>query len=979
MKIFLAYLLVLCCLAQLTARQGPKAIHLEGATYNQGEAFSEPDDKAPFKGNSIPLSSIVVDEAGVFSPETVMASWFDLQPESSEQLTVEQGKTYWAVLNLTGNTPFPTTMLVHQSPKLGHDEYGFKHIDAYRWDEQDSLIHQQTGYGIPEAGKPHRHWANLLTVPLAAGDTVTLLVRLSGANPRMMPSIIRFWHIDPVSLADRQTTEAFRAGAFYGILIVQFLFFLLLFAIERERIHLYFSILCLGILMMFGFSRANYASLVPFPTWAEWTIPLTYIGYIFSQCGQLYFTKSYFRYPEDSWLSRFILPGFVIVSVVLNLYMAYNVEVIYPNGRNEVAMHGVHQLVGLIPLILPIYIMFTAPRSPGVSRLFYGIALSPMFFLTVLVLLQYLQVSALDIIGLNSPLNLQNYSLVDLLKLAVIAMLFLLALIVGYRTKRFKAERETAMASSLETQQTLIEQLRQTDKLQELDELKTRFYTNITHEFRTPLTVILGMTNQPDNPKASGLIRRNGEKLLHLVNQLLDLAKLNSGGVQANYEQLDVVAYTRYLGESFQSFAGQRDIQLTIYSEVPSCPMDIDPEKYRQIISNLLSNAIKFTAERGRVILHLSRNNNELVLKVTDNGTGISADELPRIFDRFYQVDSPASRQGQGTGIGLALVKELTELMGGNIGVVSEQGSGTTFSVILPIRNVAELRAEPFAGTSDFLPPGTSIAPAASPDQNSEPHLTSEAPANKELPELLLVEDNPDVVQYVVSVLEGHYRVATATDGQAGIERAIELVPDVIVSDVMMPVKTGYELVDTLKKDERTSHVPIILLTAKATMADKLEGFEFGADAYLMKPFEEEELLVRLRQLVETSRRLRDRYQNFQPPSATAPKGPEESFLGKLHKLLEQHFSSPDFGVQSCADALHISHTQLYRKLKALTGKTPSQFLNKFRLEKATALLADPEFNISEVAYAVGFNDPNYFTRVFSQAYGKSPNAYRNG
>ncbi len=976
MKFYVIAFLVLCCSVQLIAQQ-PLANSPTTPTVYVAEGFSAiPDAGIPFSGVAVPCSEVVLvtgsdDEA----PEAIRASWSARRPVGPEGLTIEPGKAYWARLHLTGAAPYPTEVVLHQSPQLGHDEFGFKEIDTYYWDASGNRVHQRSGYGVSVQDRAYRHWASLFTVPVSAGDTTVLFVRLSGANPRMTPSVLRFWHIDPASLAGRQTIESYRAGAFYGILIVQVLFFLLLFVIDRERIHLYFALLCLGIVMMFGFSRTNYTSYVPFPSWAEWTIPLTYIGYIFSQCGQLYFTKSYFRYPDNSLLSRVILPGFVVLSVVLNLYMAFNVEVVYPTGRTLPFMHGVHQLFGLIPLILPVYIIFTAPASPGVSRVFYFIALSPMLLLTVLVLLQYLQVSALHTIGLDSPLNLQKYSLIDLLKLAVVAMLFLLALIVGYRTKRLKEERKVATAKSLKAQETLIEQLRQTDKLQELDELKTRFYTNITHEFRTPLTVILGMANQAENPKAAGLITRNGKKLLHLINQLLDLAKLNSGEMLANYEQFDVVAYTRYLGESFQSFAEQKGIQLTIYSEVPSCLMDVDAEKYRQIVSNLLSNAIKFTPERGRVVLHLSQQAQQLLLKVTDNGAGIPEEDIARIFDRFYQVDSPASRQGQGTGIGLSLVKELAELMKGNISVVSETGRGTTFSVCLPIKNEAAIRQQPFANLAEAAPTLTPLEPAAPrPDAPKE----KDPATTKNLPELLLVEDNPDVVEYVETVLHGHYRVAVATDGQMGIDQATAAIPDVVVSDVMMPIKTGYELVDALKKDERTSHIPIVLLTAKATMADKLEGFEYGADAYLMKPFDEDELLVRLRNLVDASRRLRERYQNFQPVPAP-PKGPEESFLGKLHEVLTAHYSEPEFGIQAYADALRISHTQLYRKLKALTGKTPSQYLNTYRLEKATSLLADPNFNISEVAYAVGYNDPNYFTRVFSQTYGKSPNAYRNG
>lgn len=512
---------------------------------------------------------------------------------------------------------------------------------------------------------------------------------------------------------------------------------------------------------------------------------------------------------------------------------------------------------------------------------------------------------------------------------------------------------------------TLKRQLAQQEanQVKEMDGLKSRFYTNITHEFRTPLTVILGANEQEDNPKARDLIRRNGQKLLQLINQLLDLSRLDTGLLQPNYQEIEIVAFTRYIGESFQSLADRKYIQLTIYSEIDELWMGMDEEKFRQIISNLLSNAVKFSPENGKIILHLALADQQLVIKIKDNGPGISKTELPHIFDRFYQADHPANQQGKGTGIGLALVNELVELLEGEITVNSVLGIGTTFEVRIPTCHTA---AQPLENFEPIIADGSILEPADVP----------EVMQSKELPQLLIIEDNPDVLHYIQSLLEQQYALHFAKDGAEGVQKALDQIPDIIISDVMMPGKTGFEVVEILKEDERTSHIPIILLTAKATQRDRIQGLRHGADAYLLKPFDQEELFVRLNKLIELRRRLQEKYKGFQPKDRETT-NPDERFLQKLHQIVQQYLGDAEFNVERLSQAAGMSHTQLYRKLKALTDKTPTQFMTSIRLEAAKNLLRNSDLNISEIAYEVGFSSPNYFTRVFSNEFGKSPNKFR--
>jgi len=515
-------------------------------------------------------------------------------------------------------------------------------------------------------------------------------------------------------------------------------------------------------------------------------------------------------------------------------------------------------------------------------------------------------------------------------------------------------------------------------RLQELDMAKTRLYNNITHEFRTPLTVIMGMMDTiTGHEQARKLVLRNSRQLLQLVNQMLDLSKLESGLMQPHNQQADIVNFLRYLTESFYSMAQEREIQLSFLSDEPELIMDFDEEKLQHIVYNLLSNALKFTPPHSGGSIELcaqkieQAGQNWLQLHVQDTGTGIAEANLPHIFDRFYQTDDSHTRAGEGTGIGLALTKEFVELMGGNIAVRSTPGKGSTFTILLPISNEA-----PFALTNKLEKVVI--------DEPESEETTSLAAArlNKRLsgekPFLLIVEDNKDVVAYIRTLLEKDYQIQTAANGKTGLEMALELVPDIIISDVMMPEMDGYTLTQTLKTDERTSHIPIILLTAKAEEKDRLTGLRTGADAYLVKPFNKAELLVRLEKLTELRRQLQRRYSGFAvAPAESEVAGPEDAFLQKLIQLVEAQLDNPEFTAAQLYTAAHMSQPQLYRKLMALTGKSPALFIRAIRLRKAADMLRNTDMNVSEIAWATGFNDPSYFARVFHEEFGKAPGEWR--
>ena len=561
----------------------------------------------------------------------------------------------------------------------------------------------------------------------------------------------------------------------------------------------------------------------------------------------------------------------------------------------------------------------------------------------------------------------------------------------------FYKKRQWQMKAQLEMEH------REAQRLKELDSVKTKLYTNITHEFRTPLTVILGMVKQvkayPREWYSEGLqmIERNGRNLLHLVNQMLDLSKLEAGAMPVHLVQGDVIAFLKYVLESFHSLAKEKNIDLEFHSDRDELVMDYDPEKLREIISNLVSNAIKFTPEGGEVELRFTICdlrlpasgaaivNRQSSIVIRDTGTGIPPEQLPYIFDRFYQADDEATRHAEGTGIGLALTKELVKLLGGEISVKSEVGKGTVFEVRLPARHSPLTPPLPPKGEPHLPHPAenfdkiTSELPGMGSPFRGSGGIAGEGNSHR-AHHLLIVEDNPDVVRYLQSILSKNYRLDVAANGRKGIEKALKTVPDIIISDVMMPEVDGFELCATLKKDERTSHIPIILLTAKADATSRIEGLECGADAYLAKPFDKEELLVRLRKMVELRKRLQERYRNASAlPAAPETKEQqiEDAFMKKVRDILDAHIGDENFGIPDLCKALGMSRAQLYRKLHALTDQPIGHYLRSLRLHKAKDLLVTTKLLVSEIAYEVGFRDPSYFTRAFTEEFGENPSEVR--
>jgi signal transduction histidine kinase/DNA-binding response OmpR family regulator/ligand-binding sensor domain-containing protein len=543
----------------------------------------------------------------------------------------------------------------------------------------------------------------------------------------------------------------------------------------------------------------------------------------------------------------------------------------------------------------------------------------------------------------------------------------------------------------------------QATHLAELDQLKSRFFANISHEFRTPLTLILGPIEKfrtklidVDSQRSLSMMERNAHQLLRLINQLLDLSKLEAGAMKLQACLGNIVPVIKGVAYSFESSAGLRKIELNISIVEEDIQIYFDKDKVENILTNLLANAFKFTPDGGKIgvqvqflqpplspfskgdklISPLSRGDEGGCLRiiVSDTGVGIPADKLPHIFDRFYQVDSSSTRQQGGTGIGLALVKELVEMHHGTISVDSKPGIKTEFTVSIPGGRESFKPDEIVKGRFEDEP--TSMIEEEKVERTTTPTESGTVSGQQSgKPIILVVEDNADVRQYIRENLPDSYQVMEASDGSAGIEKARETIPDLIISDVMMPRQDGYELCRILKNDEKTSHIPIILLTAKAASENKIEGLQTGADDYLIKPFEPKELVVRVSNLIELRRKLRKRFETSVPlrVGEVAVTSMDDVFLKKVLKVVEGNLSDEDFHVDELSNELGMSRVQLYRKIIALTNLSPWEFICYIRLHRAMELLQKGTGTVSEIAYQVGFHDPSYFSKCFHKQFGKSP------
>ena len=514
------------------------------------------------------------------------------------------------------------------------------------------------------------------------------------------------------------------------------------------------------------------------------------------------------------------------------------------------------------------------------------------------------------------------------------------------------------------------------NKLKELDTVKSDFFTNISHEFRTPLTLInLPIEDALQDESLSeekkqkfAIAKRNSDRLLSLVNQLLDISKLDDGKLKLQIQKGNITLFISALSESYSYRASHKNIEFNVHIKPLNTNVYYDKDAIEKIVTNLISNAIKYTPRDGKIDCNVEVTNDELYFEIKNTGRGISKEELRHIFQRFYQT----SEQNQGTGIGLALVKELVEFHKGSIEVKSMPNQWTIFNLTIPI-DKNSYKEEEIVNHQIQEPNSTEITDEHFEDDGKEINDVNQ-------PMLLIVEDNEDVRHILKDTFKDTYHIITASDGEEGVSLALKHIPDIIISDIVMPIKDGAELTKELKNSELTSHIPIILLTAKAGDENKLIGVETGADDYITKPFSSKILIAKVAKLIELRQNLQKRYSQevILRPKDIAVTDLDEQFMEKVQFVLDEKLVEPSFSVEDFSNTVGMSRMQLHRKLKALIGLSASEFIRSQRLKLAAKLLKTSYINISQVGYSVGFNDHSYFAKCFKETYNCTPSEYAN-
>ena len=510
----------------------------------------------------------------------------------------------------------------------------------------------------------------------------------------------------------------------------------------------------------------------------------------------------------------------------------------------------------------------------------------------------------------------------------------------------------------------------------EIAQVRSKLFTNVSHEFRTPLTLMMGplselsAASQLDGGTKGTLARvlNQAKRLLHLVNQLLAFQKAEASSLSLHVNTHDLTAVARYVADSFADEAERRNIRFSVDSPAQAC-FSFDKEKIEIVLYNLLSNAFKFTPDRGRITLSIRMANVATEeayceISVMDNGCGIPKEDHRKVFERFYQAEKEQHHKTAGTGIGLAFVRELVDMHGGQITVDSAPDMGSTFRIVLPA-----------AGASAVLSADKPVDIVAETDGSTDDKADADT---RDLPVVLIVEDNPQIRDYMASVVGTICNVTQAIDGQHGLEMAFSTIPDLIISDIMMPSQDGFSLCQQLKEDRRTSHIPIILLTARSDDDAYVEGISKGADVYLTKPFNPQVLKSYVKNLIALRQRLREQFaRHISLEQESTELGTfEEDFIKRIVAYTEEHLASPDFNTDVLAEVSNMSRSTFYRKLKAITGLSGSEFIKLIRLKRSAALLKSGKFNITQAAYETGFNDLKHFRRSFQQQFGLTPSDY---
>ena len=907
--------------------------------------------------------SMIADSAASFTPDQVLTdSSLTFSSRSTFPRFLDPNITYWGKVTLQASDSLVGWTLHFEDKKFGIPAWGLSNgkVDVYAYADGRRLFHRKTGADYPkrERDVSEKWMVNRINVgDLPVHQPVTLVVRVA-SNSLGYPPFFQLSLRDPAHQHYHPLFEFNTSFNIFmlGVTFIIFLYHLLQFAYLRQRIFFWFSVWLLFCMLTQAMAVGLILGDLTFLRFPIWMVIASGMFYTFWYFGRSFInSKEKFPVLDKAILGLSVLMFAEITATVLYIIL-FDVQPVILKVGIHYKMVVMYALISLV-----LSVTLTLKKDPFARYFGCGAIIISLAF----------AVGGLWVEGLIVPP-------VDPFAWGMFLQIIIYSFGIAYRQQRLT---QLAHEEKLAAERSVAEMQR----IQEIDEIKTRFFANISHEFRTPLSLIAGplaeaekksiSANSPEDPiplssKHYYIIRKNAKRLQTLVDQLLDLSQIESGKIRLTLMQGNVVKFLRSIVYSFESMAERKNIGLHV-----SIPEKIhayyDRDKLEKIVTNVLSNAFKYTPDGGTVSVTVEHDDHYLLLEIADTGKGIEQEDVKRIFERFYRAESSEER---GSGIGLALTKELVDLHRGHIAVNSLPGKGTTFRIRLPI-------------TLQALPPSISVGMDEDPREFTQASTSRsertganaiETPSEvleRELSLVLVVEDNKDLRDFISDILKPTYKVITASNGLQGERMAFEHIPDVVITDVMMPKKDGYELCHSLKENTKTSHIPIVMLTAKAGKDSKMEGLTQGADAYLTKPFDAEELRVRVKNLIEARKRIWEHFKGLDMllVDDLDISSVDDQFLQKVMATVKENLDNEHFSVDDIARSVGFSRSQLHRKLKALINTSPNQLVVETRLNEARRLLENKAGSVSEIAYSVGYTNMSYFTKTFKEKFGLLP------
>ncbi len=906
---------------------------------------------------------VIEDLENTLSPEQILKdSTLIYMPGTTIPRYLKVGATYWGKLQLQTKDSLKGWNLHFEDKLIGMPAWNKSNgkVDVYGYANNKLIFHKKTGVEYPKRERDVKaNWVlnqiSLDDIPL--NTPVTLVIKAQG-NEIGFPA---YFNLSARSPQQSHYHEFLQFDGTFnifmlGVTFIIFLYHILQYIYLKERVFLWFSVWLFFCTLTQAMTVGMIIGSVTKFRFALWAMIANGIFYSFWFFGRE-FIDSKRKFPK---LDKFMLGLALFILIEIMIMTAY---VIFFKPQTYFTGVGIHyQLLNIYTILSVVLSFVILLKKDSFARYFgFGSLIGSMAL----------------IVGTMTAMGIIKFSIIDPFALAMFLQIIIYSFGIAYRRQVLNNKTQE---EKLEAQQTHVEMLR----IKDLDEIKTRFFANISHEFRTPLSLISGPLNLAKkssksvdenisiSPKAFNVITRNADRLENLIDQLLELSKIESGKVHLNLTQGGLIQFIKSITSSFESMSERENISLN-----SSYPTEIntafyDKDKLEKILSNLLTNAFKYTPDSGAVTIAVSYNNSHYSIEISDTGKGMTKEEIKHIFERFYRIEGSEKK---GSGIGLALTKEMVDLHNGQISVSSRKNEGTTFKVRLPYTLKSLPQDIVVVSPNLTIEYSETTLEDILSENILEPLPRNDLSLNQNLSVVLVVEDNADLRMYISEILQDRYKILFAENGMKGERMALEHIPDIILSDVMMPKKDGYAMCHDLKVNQKTSHIPIVMLTAKAGQDNKIEGFTQGADAYLIKPFNADELLIRIKNLIGARKNLWEHFKSldFSIIDDLDVTSIDDKFLQKVVSVIKSNLDNEQFSVENLAGEVGFSRAQLHRKLKAIANKSTNQLIVEIRLNEARRMLEKKLGSVSEIAYSVGYTNLSYFTKSFKEKFGLLP------